>query len=102
MSPTIDHVVEAVRFSTTRKIELIRLYHRRGSTYSDRELCTRSELIDQMKKGGKVFVGRRINNLAGTFEIGERIILSGKKGAETLSIEGKTTGYDFLPEVDLF
>lgn len=84
-----DGVVEAVRYDANGQVSWVRVYLRRGPTFSDRILLERSDLINAIKSG-KVFVtGKRLPYLAGTFEVrdalkllqtdNQEIIVSGDK-----------------------
>ncbi len=64
-----DGVVEAVHFAPDGKIAWVRVYERRGSTYSDRIILDRKTLLERLKSGKRFFTGQRIPLEAGTFEI---------------------------------
>ncbi|HEY9075483.1 MAG TPA: hypothetical protein VIO61_02990 [Anaerolineaceae bacterium] len=63
-----DGIIEAVRFTPTGQVALARAYERRGPTYSDIVLLSRSEIIGRLKAGKKLIGGKRVTALASTFE----------------------------------
>jgi hypothetical protein len=85
----VDVVVEAVHYASSGEVEWVRVYERRGPTYSDRLIKTRGELIHLLRNGKRVFGGKRIPLMASTFELftpidyirqeGNFILKSGKK-----------------------
>jgi hypothetical protein len=64
-----DLIVEAVHYSSLGEIEWVRVYERRGPTYSDRLIKSRVELIHMLRSGKKCFGGKRIPFMASTFEL---------------------------------
>jgi len=75
MAKKPDVVVEAVRYSDGR-IGLVRGFERRGATYSDRLLIDRADLVERLKKGKRVVLGRRKQYMASTFEAGSPVFLA--------------------------
>lgn len=83
-----DVIVEAVHYTSSGEIEWVRVYERRGPTYSDRLIKMRGELIHLLRNGKRIFGGRRIPLMGSTFELftpieyiqkdGNFIIKSGK------------------------
>ena len=73
----VDGIVEAVRYGPDGQVEIVRVYERRGPTWSDRMLLTRQELIERLKSGQKFVIGQRMKLLGGTFETGPAVRLSG-------------------------
>jgi hypothetical protein len=70
-----DGVVEAVHYGEDGLIDWVRVYRRRGSTFSDRLLMKRDEFIQELKSRRKYFSGKRLTYLASTFEISEEVRL---------------------------
>ena len=64
-----DGVVEAVRYGKDGRIAWARTYLRRGPAWSDYILLDRQTLIEHIKAGRRIMAGRRIPQLAGTFEV---------------------------------
>ena len=69
--PKIDGVIEAVRYKPDGQILWVRAYLRRGSTYSDRILLDRQELIELLKSGKSFVSGARVELMASTFQVGQ-------------------------------
>jgi hypothetical protein len=92
-----DGIIEAVRYASDGKIELVRLYERRGAAFSDRVVLDRQTLVERLKKGQKFIVGQRKLLLASTFETAKSVQMLG----EVISTAQKT-GRDLLEEVPLF
>lgn len=97
-----DAVIEAVRYTPEGQIELARGYARRGATYSDRVLFTRTELVKCLRTGKKVAAGKRMPFLASTFEINAVISLSGARGAEIIVTPNASSSRDLLKDIPLF
>ena len=81
MAKKVDGVIEAVHYKDGQ-IEVVRAYERRGAAFSDRELFTRQELLEYLKKGRKFVTGTRKEFLAGTFEIGQPLQVVTRDGKE--------------------
>lgn len=97
MAQKFDGVIEAVRYENG-KISVVRLFERRGATFSDRLLMSREDLLRLLKKKRKFVVGKRKELLAGTFEVGSaplqvlnrdgREIIATRPNAEQDELEG--------------
>ena len=98
-----DGVIEAVRYTPGGQLSLIRVYERRGPTFSDRVLLSRQELMDRLKAKKHFFVGRRLPYLASTFDLnGQEVRLAGLEGKQVI-VTGETSGEgDLLQGVPLF
>jgi hypothetical protein len=96
-----DGVIEAARYTPDGSILLVRVYERRGATFSDRVLLSRQALLDRLKKGKKFVIGQRKEFLASTFETAERVHLAGSKGQEFITTS-ETAYRDLLEDVPLF
>jgi hypothetical protein len=92
MAKKPDLVVEAVRYGADGKINLVRGFERRGPTYSDWELIDRARLVEMLKTGRRVVIGKEF--MAGTFETGNQVLLADsdviatRKDAEADTLEG--------------
>jgi hypothetical protein len=62
-----DIIIEAARFKANGQVDFVRAYQRRGATYSDCLLITRTELLKQLLKGKTVATGQRMHLMASTF-----------------------------------
>jgi hypothetical protein len=68
MKPNYDGVIEAVHYSPNGMIDTVRLYERRGATFSDRVLVKRDALVKGILSGKKFVTGRRTENMGSVFE----------------------------------
>lgn len=97
-----DGVIEAIRYTPEGDIDLIRIYERRGPTYSDLVLIDRAELVKRLKAGKNFFAGTRTPYLASTFELVAPVRLV-RKGGEEILVSGDTTAEcDSLPHIPRF
>jgi len=93
-----DGIVEAVRYRPDGQVDWVRTFLRRGPTFSDFILLDRQTLIDHLKAGKKYFVGRRVPQMASTFEVttplqvidsdGKAILVTGGAQAQKDCLEG--------------
>lgn len=98
-----DGVVEAVRYTPEGMIALVRVYDRRGPTFSDHVLLTRDEFVTRLKSGLIFYTGERKQYLASTFEIQNPVKLIGKAGQEFVATEpANGSARDSLQGVPLF
>ena len=84
MAKKQDGVIEAVRYKNG-KIVTVRAYERRGSSYSDRVLIDRKDLLERIKKGKLLVVGSRKELLASTFEAGKSLRIVNREGKEFIA-----------------
>jgi len=84
MPKKIDGVIEAVRYKNGL-IVMVRAYERRGSTYSDRVLIDRRELLERLKDGKHFFTGSRRGLLASTFDSGKALQVISREGREWIT-----------------
>ena len=98
-----DGVITSVRYeSDGRKLELIRLYERRGAIYGDLELLTREELVERMEAGKKYLIGQRQGNVPGSFATGETVELFETNDGSVLRTKGSDRFLDFLEGAPIF
>jgi hypothetical protein len=97
-----DYLVEAVHYSPAGVLEKIRLYERRGPSFSDRIIINRDELIHYLVAGKKVAAGNRISFLASTFNQTGEIQISGSKEAPVLVIGGEIASKDSLSAIPVY
>ena len=85
--PKFDAVIEAVHYAPDGKIALVRIYERRGATWSDRILLDRRDLVERLKRGKQFVTGQRKVFWASTFEVGEAVqyLARGERGVITTS-----------------
>jgi hypothetical protein len=74
-----DYVIEAVHYSSDGRLEYVRLYERRGASYSDRVIFDRPQLVNLLKSNKRVATGQRIHGLGSTFIIDNQVQLAGLK-----------------------
>jgi hypothetical protein len=91
-----DGVIEAVHYSPEGQVEWVRVYQRRGPAWSDRVIIHRAELVDEIKSGKKIVIGKRVAFMAGTFDIGAPVLLAGLPGKESLVVSNTTADRDNL------
>lgn len=97
-----DYLVEAVHYSQAGELEKIRLYERRGPSFSDRIIINRDELIQYLVAGKKVAAGNRISFMASTFNQTGEIRISGTKEAPVLVMGGDIASKDSLPGIPVY
>jgi len=97
--PKFDGVVEAVHYKNDGQIDWVRAYERRGSVFSDYILIPREKLIARLKAGDIFFAGRRIPQMAGTFEVSRRLQLVTMDGRERIVIGDQQVEHDYLEGV---
>ena len=73
-----DVIVEAVRYAPDGRIQFVRAYERHGVVWSDCLLLDRHALLERLKSGKNVFIGRRTSYLGNTFEIGVPLRIHGQ------------------------
>jgi hypothetical protein len=97
-SPKYDGVVEAVHYTQDGKVGWVRVYERRGPTFSDRIVLDRTTFVERLKAGRKYVAGKRIPLKASTFETsvpirllqdgGESILVTGDQKSTRDNLEG--------------
>jgi hypothetical protein len=97
----LDGVVEAVRYTRDGRIQWVRAFLRRGPTWSDHVLLDRQALIDQLNAGKHFAVGRRLPQLAGTFETTSTIKAVQINGSTILVTDDVQSDQDCLKDVPL-
>jgi hypothetical protein len=68
-----DGVVEAVHYTPEGQVDWVRVYERRGSTFSDRQIIKRQDFIERLQAGRKYMVGKRVLLMASTFDTSEPV-----------------------------
>ncbi|MBN1306179.1 MAG: hypothetical protein JXA13_17210 [Anaerolineales bacterium] len=101
-SNKFDGVIEAVRFTPNKKIEIVRAYERRLTAFSDRVLLDRSALLEQMEKGKHFVTGARKEYLAGTFEVNKPVRMVKANGKYFITTREDTPAYDDLGDTPIF
>jgi hypothetical protein len=97
-----DGVVEGVRYDASGQVKWVRMYQRRGPTYSDWTLVNRPALIEMLKEGKRVFAGERIEFEASTFKLGPALKVLEKAGKDVVVTGEGQADKDKLEGVPLF
>ncbi len=96
-SRKLDVVIEAVRLDAhDGRLGLARGYERRGHVWSDVVLLTREELVERLRRGARVAVGR-MKDVPGDFEVLARVRLRRADGTDFLAAEGEPGPGDRVP-----
>jgi hypothetical protein len=95
-----DGVIEAVRYKGS-KIEMVRAYERRGAAFSDHVLIDGPTLMAHLQQGRRFVTGQRKHLMAGTFDVGQPVILSGQNGDQIVITLGQVDR-DRLEGVPIF
>jgi len=85
-----DGIIEGARYTPEGKLSGVRIYERRGPTYSDRTLLTRAELLQRLRAKKKFAVGMRQAFLGSTFTIVADVRLAGSRGQEAIVAGGSS------------
>jgi hypothetical protein len=91
-----DGVIEAVHYTSAGRVDWVRVYLRRGPAWSDWVILKRQELVDEMKSGKRMVIGKRVEFMAGTFDLASPVKLAGTPGQEFLVTSSMTTDCDLL------
>ena len=100
MAKKIDGVIEAARFKNGQ-ISLVRVYERRGFTYSDWVLLDRKSLVERLQKGKQFVTGSREDLLASTFRTQKPVKLIRTNGHEFIATREQARN-DELENVPFF
>jgi len=95
-----DAVVEAVRYTDHGLISMVRIYERRGPTFSDRILVDRETLVQRLKQKKRFVAGRRIPRMASTFDVGAPLVLVSQEGSEFVTTGDSSGGGDHAAAQD--
>jgi len=91
-----DGVIEAVHYHPDGQVAWVRIYERRGPTFSDLVLLDRNTLVDRLKAGKKFTGGRRLLLRASTFEFYQPVLLVHPEGKELLVAGESRVEHDSL------
>lgn len=100
MAKQIDGVVEAVRYKNGQ-IVTVRVYERRGATYSDHLVLDRKTLMERLQKGMQFVSGSRQDLMASTFTLAKPIMLVKVDDREFIATNSNANK-DELENVPLF
>jgi hypothetical protein len=99
--PKADFVIETVHYSPKGEIEWVRGYERRGEVFSDVVILPRQELVERLKKGKKVFAGRRLTKMGSAFELSKAVQLRAVNGNTVIVTESTSAASDRLDGVPI-
>lgn len=103
MAPaSVDGVVESVRYDEGGRVATVRIYERRGPTWSDRIIIDRDDLVRRIRKGQRFFTGSRIPHMGGSFEVDKPLRLRKTRDQEILLAGFGDTSRDMLDGVPLY
>ena len=97
-----DYMIEAIHYTADGVLEKVRLYEKRGPSFSDRVMISRDQLIHILKSGKKVVSGTRKAYLGSTFDLTGEIQLSGSKDAPTIVLGEEPSSQDQLAGLPIF
>src|SRR5450759_419382 len=102
MAAKFDGLIEAVRYDADGRLVMVRAYERWGSAYSDNLLIDRETLMARLKKRKRFVTGKRVHQLGGTFQVGNKVRLFSSAGQEFVVSGAQTGSRDFLEGVPIF
>jgi hypothetical protein len=94
----IDGVIEAVRYTPSGDISVVRTYERRGAVWSDHVILNRAELVARLAGGKKFVTGQRKASLGSVFETELPVQLAG----EHVVTGAQSDSRDLLVGVSIF
>ncbi|HVN54977.1 MAG TPA: hypothetical protein VMT46_11660 [Anaerolineaceae bacterium] len=99
-----DGIVEAVRYTPDGLIQEVRVYERRGPTWSDWVLLDRKSFVEKLQKGQRFVIGQRKAYLGSTFDVGQPVRVEKVQGREYILAGEKnsTPNRDLLNGAPLF
>lgn len=100
MAKKIDGIIEAARFKNGQ-IQFVRVYERRGFTFSDWKLLDRKTLVERLQKGKNFITGSREEFKASTFKTEKPVILVKENGNEYIATDNNAK-QDVLENVPFF
>jgi hypothetical protein len=100
--PKFDGVVECVHYKPNGEVDWVRAYERRGATFSDYVLIPRQALIQKLKAGKKFVVGKRVADMASTFNVTAPLRVTNSGGKDILVANDHPSDQDHLPGVPVF
>lgn len=97
-SKKVDGIIEAVRYTSDGKIEVVRAYERHGVVWSDHIMLGRQELSERLKQGKRFVVGERKIYLGSMFKTGTAV----HQVQDSIVTEGQASARDLLNGVPVF
>ncbi|MHC1782144.1 MAG: hypothetical protein AB9891_05170 [Anaerolineaceae bacterium] len=97
-----DGLVEVVRYLQSGVIDCVRVYERRGPTFTDRILLDRETFLVKLKEGKKYVTGRRVPQFGSTFEVDEIIKVANTTKGEFITAGKSVSDRDDLKGTPIF
>jgi hypothetical protein len=97
-----DALVEVVRYQPSGLIHCVRVYERRGPTFTDRILLDRATLLARLKEGKKIVTGKRVQYFSSTFEVDESLKITKTAKGEFITTGVSADDRDELKGIPLF
>jgi hypothetical protein len=101
MAKKFDGVIEAVRYKNGQ-IEVVRAFERRGATFSDRIMVPRTELLERLKRGQKIVIGKRKELLASTFDVQDKPLQVVERNGKEIIATHTDADHDELEQAPFF
>src|SRR6185503_6987747 len=101
MAKKFDGVIEAVRYKNGQ-IEVVRVFERRGATFSDRVMVPRHELLERLKNGQKFVIGKRREFLASTFDVQDKPVQVVDRNGKEIIVTRNDADHDELEQAPVF
>lgn len=92
----VDGVIEAVHYKPDGQVDWVRAYLRHGDAWSDRVIVSREDLVQKIKSGQAISLGKRVEFMAGTFDVAAPVKLTSVNGKDVLVTSNTTSGHDLL------
>jgi hypothetical protein len=96
-----DVVVEAVHYTPEGQVDWVRAYKRRGPVFSDHLKIDRQALINSLKSGKRIVIGKRLPYMGATFDVSESLSVKQIDGREILVVGDDQTKQDHLSGVPI-
>ncbi|MFZ6026544.1 MAG: hypothetical protein ACOYYS_02405 [Chloroflexota bacterium] len=97
--PKYDGVIEAVHYTPDGQVAWVRAYERRGPAFSDRVLIDRASLVEKLEQGKRFMLGRRIESMAGSFDVSVPVRLVRQKDGVLLASDHLQHTHDSIEGV---
>lgn len=96
-----DAVVQAVHYKPNGEVDWVRTFQRRGPIFTDYVIVDRESLIREIKAGKLYLTGIRLEQLGGTFEVGEPLRVAQSNGKDYLVVGDTQNERDNLKGVPI-
>ena len=101
MAKKFDGVIEAVRYKNGQ-IEVVRAFERRGASFSDRIILSRTEFLERLKKGRTFVIGKRKEGLASTFDVQDKSVQVVERDGKEVIATRPNAEHDELEQAPVF